>query len=167
MPKWALDPLLNESTPLQGPGGGGEGHGAVNGSGANHDNGDSDGEYDSDFSEDDMARVGDCTLPVARLAVPEAVGALKELCHSDFGGLIAGCIELWGLAHTLSYFARSKRDDGKGSRAKYERTWQPKLPTDSTADDHEHVLICAPEHTPIVVHGTGWRSVTHCYLFCV
>lgn len=56
MPKWALDPLLTETTPLQGSGGGGvEGHGAaVNGP---HDEGDSDGDYDSDFSEEDMGRV--------------------------------------------------------------------------------------------------------------
>lgn len=54
MPKWALDPLLTESTPLQPAGSGGEGHGAVNG---NTDEVDSEGDYDSDFSEEDMVRV--------------------------------------------------------------------------------------------------------------
>lgn len=56
MPKWALDPLLTETTPLQGGGGGGEGHGATS-NGGGHDDGDSDGEYDSDYSEEDLGRV--------------------------------------------------------------------------------------------------------------
>lgn len=56
MPKWALDPLLSESTPLQAAGGGmSEGHGAVNSSAA--DEADSDGEYDSEFSDEDVGRV--------------------------------------------------------------------------------------------------------------
>lgn len=55
MPKWALDPLLSESTPLQAAGGAGEGHGAVSGSAA--DEADSDGDYDSEFSDEDVGRV--------------------------------------------------------------------------------------------------------------
>lgn len=56
MPKWALDPLLTETTPLQGGGGGGEGHGSTS-NGGGHDEGDSDGDYDSDYSEEDLGRV--------------------------------------------------------------------------------------------------------------
>lgn len=52
MPKWALDPLLTESSPLQ-TGRGTEGHGAVDGV----DEPDSEADYDSDFSDEDMGRV--------------------------------------------------------------------------------------------------------------
>lgn len=52
MPKWALDPLLTESSPLQ-TGRGTEGHGAVDGA----DEPDSEADYDSDFSDEDMGRV--------------------------------------------------------------------------------------------------------------
>lgn len=58
VPKWALDPLLNEpteGTPLQLSAGGSVGKGATNG--VTDEGVDSDGEYDSDFSEEDMARV--------------------------------------------------------------------------------------------------------------
>ncbi|CAN0089687.1 unnamed protein product [Ectocarpus sp. 12 AP-2014] len=51
MPKWALDPLLTESSPLQ-TGRGTEGHGAIDGV----DEPDSEADYDSDFSDEDMAR---------------------------------------------------------------------------------------------------------------
>ncbi|CAN0516969.1 unnamed protein product [Ectocarpus sp. 8 AP-2014] len=51
MPKWALDPLLTESSPLQ-TGRGTERHGAVDGA----DEPDSEADYDSDFSDEDMAR---------------------------------------------------------------------------------------------------------------
>lgn len=54
VPKWALDPLLTESTPLQGPGGGSEGHGAMNGTA--DEAMESDGDYDSD-SDEDIGRV--------------------------------------------------------------------------------------------------------------
>lgn len=60
MPKWALDPLLTESSPLQGAGGGGggQGHGAVSsGGGGGADEGESDGDYDTDFSDEDMGQV--------------------------------------------------------------------------------------------------------------
>ena len=62
MPKWALDPLLTENSPLRGGGGGSEGHGAVNRSGRGDGGGvvddrDSDGEFDSDLSDDDLGRV--------------------------------------------------------------------------------------------------------------
>lgn len=56
MPKWALDPLLTESSPLQGSGGGGEGHGAGNGGGGGEEP-DSEADYDSEFSEEDLVRV--------------------------------------------------------------------------------------------------------------
>lgn len=58
MPKWALDPLLTESSPLQ-TGRGTEGHGAIDGA----DEPDSEADYDSDFSDEDMARVS-FKLPV-------------------------------------------------------------------------------------------------------
>lgn len=68
MPKWALDPLLTEASPLREGGGGMEGHGAIDsgggtgggggsGGGGGMDDGDSDGDYDSEFSDDDLTRV--------------------------------------------------------------------------------------------------------------
>lgn len=60
MPKWALDPLLTESSPLQ-SGPRGDGHGAVNGGGAVDHEPDSEGDYDSEFSDEDMGRVRGAT----------------------------------------------------------------------------------------------------------
>lgn len=65
MPKWALDPLLTEASPLREGGAGMEGHGAIDnggsggggGGGGAMDDGDSEGEYDSEFSDDDLTRV--------------------------------------------------------------------------------------------------------------
>lgn len=61
MPKWALDPLLTESSPLQ-SGPRGEGHGAVNGGSAADHEPDSEGDYDSEFSDEDMGRVSGCVF---------------------------------------------------------------------------------------------------------
>lgn len=57
MPKWALDPLLTESSPLQSGGIRVEGHGAVNGGGGGDLEADSEGDYDSEFSDEDLSRV--------------------------------------------------------------------------------------------------------------
>lgn len=56
MPKWALDPLLTESSPLQSGGRAVPGHGAVN-SGGGMEEPDSEAEYDSELSDEDMGRV--------------------------------------------------------------------------------------------------------------
>lgn len=81
MPKWALDPLLTESSPLQ-SGARGDSHGAVNGGGAADREPDSEGDYDSDFSDEDLGRVRGLRVSTSKYLSTHTTTRYDQRCFS-------------------------------------------------------------------------------------